>query len=147
MLIYLIGSLKNPRVPVVAEALRAAGFDVFSDWYAPGPNADDHLRDYCRGRGLTYQQIMATEAVSHIVNFDMHWLGRADAAVLLAPAGKSAHLELGWALGKGKPGFILMEHEPERIDVMHYVANKVCHAVEELIGELHGTAEPLATAS
>ena len=30
--IYLIGYLRNPEVPKVAEKLRIAGFEVFDDW-------------------------------------------------------------------------------------------------------------------
>jgi len=41
MKLYLIGSLRNPRVPEVAEILRWNGHLVFDDWYAAGPEADD----------------------------------------------------------------------------------------------------------
>ena len=41
MRLYVIGSLRNPAVPQVAKRLREAGFLVFDDWYAAGPEADD----------------------------------------------------------------------------------------------------------
>jgi len=31
-MIYLIGSLRNPAVPEVAQKMRAVGIDVFDDW-------------------------------------------------------------------------------------------------------------------
>ena len=43
-MIYLIGSLKDPYVREVAEALRDAGHDVFDDWHASGPYADTGAR-------------------------------------------------------------------------------------------------------
>jgi nucleoside 2-deoxyribosyltransferase len=48
------------------------------------------------------------------------------------PAGKSAHLELGYIIGQGKPGYILFDKMPERLDVMHVFANGVFFDVEEL---------------
>ena len=37
MKVYLIGSLRNPKVPKIAEKIRALGFEVFDDWFAAGP--------------------------------------------------------------------------------------------------------------
>ena len=107
-LIYLIGSLRNPSVPAVANELRDIGFNVFDDWHAAGPYADDHWRAYEKGRGRTMQQALAGKAARNVFNFDHHWLSAASAVVLLTPAGKSAHLELGWCLGRKVPGFIYL---------------------------------------
>jgi nucleoside 2-deoxyribosyltransferase len=48
------------------------------------------------------------------------------------PAGKSAHLELGYMIGRGKPCFVLFDEEPERWDVMYQFATAVCFSYEEL---------------
>jgi cell division septation protein DedD len=41
--IYLIGSLKNRKKIIdLANRLRKLGFEVFDDWIAPGPDADDY---------------------------------------------------------------------------------------------------------
>ena len=40
--IYTIGSLRNEKVPLIANALRDAGHEVFDDWYGAGPEADDY---------------------------------------------------------------------------------------------------------
>jgi hypothetical protein len=34
MKIYLVGSLRNPGIPVYANQLREHGFDIFDDWHA-----------------------------------------------------------------------------------------------------------------
>ena len=63
--------------------------------------------------------------------------------VLALPAGKSGHLELGWALGQGKRGYILLEEsDPERFDIMYLFATKVVASVDELIEELSRESMP-----
>lgn len=134
-MIYLIGSLRNPEVPKIANKLRDAGFDVFDDWFAAGPDADDKWRDYERGRGRSFREALSGYAARHVFAFDREHLERASDVVLVCPAGKSGHLELGWALGKGKRGYILID-SPDRWDVMYQFADGVFDSVEELIGQL-----------
>lgn len=136
-MIYLIGSLKNPEVPKVAKMLRAVlNTEVFDHWYSPGPDADDYLRDHIRFKGLSYPEAMDDWAVKHIFEFDKFHIDRAEAVVMLMPAGKSGHLELGYAVGKGKPAYIVFDKEPERFDVMHRFATQVFLSVEDLIRHL-----------
>ena len=61
--IYLIGSLRNPEVPVLGRRLREVGFDVFDDWFAAGPIADDSWQDYEKGRGRSYNDALKSFAV------------------------------------------------------------------------------------
>ena len=124
-MIYLIGSLRNPNVPLLAEDLRKAGHEVFDDWYAAGPEADDYWQRYEQKRGHTFAQALEGFAANHVYSYDRTHLDRADQGVLLMPAGKSAHLELGYLIGQGKKGFILMDKEPERFDVMYRFATVV----------------------
>jgi hypothetical protein len=132
MILYLIGSLRNPQVPIVAEQLRTAGHEVFDDWFAAGPEADDKWRDYERQRGHSYIEALAGFAAEHVFYFDLRHLTRCEAAVLLLPAGRSGHLELGYFLGTGKPGYILLD-DPERWDVMYKFADGVFYDIQELI--------------
>ena len=39
--VYLIGSLRNLKLPKIAQKIRELGFEVFDDWYAAGRKADD----------------------------------------------------------------------------------------------------------
>jgi hypothetical protein len=135
--IYLIGSLRNPRVPEIAAKLRAAGHDVFDDWYAAGPEADDYWLKYEQTKGNNYKQGLEGYAANHVYEFDLHHLNRCDVAVLLLPAGKSGHLELGYAIGRGKQGYILFDDNmPDRWDVMYLFANAVFFKTDDLIKEL-----------
>lgn len=141
MILYLIGSLRNPQVPVIAEQLRAAGHSVFDDWFAAGPEADDKWRDYEQARGRSYREALSGYAAGHVFDFDRLHLERADVVVLMLPAGKSGHLELGWALGKGKPGYILLDN-PDRWDVMYKFADGVFYSVDELVVALAPKPNP-----
>lgn len=124
MRVYLIGSLRNPHIPSIAETLRSWGCEVFDDWYAAGPEADDYWQKYEQGRGRTYKEALDGLAADHVFNFDQAHLDRCDAVVLVLPAGKSGHLEFGYCIGQGKPGFILMPEDAERWDVMYRLDRK-----------------------
>jgi hypothetical protein len=123
--IYLIGALKNENVPILAEKIRKLGYDVFDDWYSAGPEADSYFNQYRLARGLNYKDALNSYAARHIFEFDKLHLDRADIVVLVMPAGKSGHLELGYSIGKGKTGYILMDGEPERVDQMHSFADEI----------------------
>jgi hypothetical protein len=131
--IYLIGSLRNPQVPVVARALRVAGHDVFDDWFAAGPTADDSWKEYEISRGRTFAQAMDGYAARHSFYHDKRHLDRSDVGVLLMPAGKSGHLELGYIIGKGKRGYILLEDSSDRWDCMYRFADGVFTELHDLI--------------
>lgn len=131
--IYLIGSLKNKWISEVAGALRGLGYDVFDDWRSPGPDADDHLRDYYRERGFNYREIMESYSARQIFEYDKKHLDRCDCAIMVMPAGKSGHFELGTVIGAGKPGYILFDAEPDRVDIMHGFATGIFLNMEEMV--------------
>ena len=130
--IYNIGSLRNPAIPSIGNDLRGLGLDVFDDWYGAGPEADDYWKVYEQGRGRSYQEALGGYAASHVFAFDKFHLDRCDMGLLVLPAGRSGHLELGYVAGSGKPTFILSD-DPERWDVMYKFATKVFFSKEEMI--------------
>jgi hypothetical protein len=130
--IYVIGSLRNPEVPVVAQALRDDGHTVFDDWYAAGPEADDCWQAYEKARGSSYEEALRGYSAQHVFNFDRTHLDRADCALLVLPAGRSGHLELGYIIGQGKKGYILLPEDNDRWDVMYAFAEAVVADVEDL---------------
>jgi len=134
--IYIIGALRNKAIPEFANELQQLGFEAFADWFSPGPDADDFWRDYSKARGLTYKQALESYAARHIFEFDKYHLDRCDLAVMLMPAGKSGHLELGYTIGRGKPGYILFDGEPERYDVMVQFATDIFFDKQELFDKL-----------
>jgi nucleoside 2-deoxyribosyltransferase len=135
-MIYLIGSLRNPEVPNIANNLRAAGFEVFDDWYAAGPEADDYWKQYEEFRGRTYMEALAGAAAKNVFEFDRRNIESSDSVILVLPAGKSGHLELGWAIGRGKRGYILLD-SPDRWDVMYQFASLVTDDLNQIIADLN----------
>jgi nucleoside 2-deoxyribosyltransferase len=133
MKIYLIGSLRNSKVPIMAELLRDQGYEVFDDWYSPGPETDEKWQEYEKARGRTFIEALAGYHAQDVFHFDKTHLDQADVAVLLLPAGKSCHLELGYMIGQGKPAYIVLDTEPDRFDVMYAFATEVVNNVDTLL--------------
>lgn len=135
--LYIIGSLRNQLIPQVGIAIRkATGIEVFDDWFAAGPEADDYWRDYEKAKGRTFIEGLGGYAAQNVYNFDKRHLDRCDAAMLVMPAGKSGHLELGYVIGKGKPGFILLDPDVERWDVMYQFATGIYSDVQCMIARI-----------
>jgi len=135
--VYTSGALKNPRVPEVGNLLRGAGFEVWDEWYGSGPHADIHWSDHQKQIGRTYPEALKGIAAQNTYMFDRAYIDFADYVVLIMPAGKSSFIELGYALGRGKPGLILLEEEPDRPDLMTNFADIVVTSVDALIERLN----------
>lgn len=131
--IYLVGSLRNPRVTEVAAELRLHGWEVFDNWMAAGPEADDSWMKYSKEKGLSYKEALQSYEAKHVFEFDKYHLDRCDMAILMLPAGRSGHLEIGYMAGKGKPTFALFDAEPDRYDVMYQFLSSVHFSVADLI--------------
>lgn len=133
MVVYLIGSLRNAEVPKIANVLRReTEWEVFDDWYAAGPEADDKWREYEIAKGHSYIEALRGHAARNVFQFDKRHLDRADAVILVLPAGKSGHLELGYSLGRGRRGYVLLDN-PDRWDVMYQFATLVTDKLEDII--------------
>lgn len=137
MLIYLIGSLRDPKIVDVANALRETGVDIHDDWWSAGREADDYWKQHQQDKGLTYKEALKGPAAQHVFSFDKKYLDLSDGAVLIHPAGKSCHLEFGYIIGSGKPGWILLDN-PDRWDVMMNFATDVFTELEELKSAILG---------
>lgn len=131
--VYLAGSLRNPAIPSIMESIKAdANARVFADWYAAGPEADDHWKAFYQVGGYTYREALKAPASVNTFEFDKRNMEQSCVMVLVLPAGKSGHLELGWFLGKGKPGYILLDSDEDRWDVMYQFATGVTADLDEL---------------
>lgn len=138
--LYLIGSLRNKRIPEVAKTLRkefaAAGEDVevFDDWYAAGPEADDFWKEYENDRGRTYKEALKGRAAKNVFAFDKHNLDRATHVLLVLPAGKSGHMEVMYGkYGVGAKAAILLDPEDVRWDVMYQFVDDVLESEQEVV--------------
>jgi hypothetical protein len=146
-MIYLIGSLRNPQIPTIANKLReGTKQEVFDSWYSAGEFADDAWRDHEKLKGNSYMEALKGYAARNVFEFDKKHLDRADGVVLALPAGKSGHLELGYTLGRGKWGYILLD-DPERWDVMYQFATGIFTNIEELIHVIKSSTDQLGKIS
>lgn len=134
--LYLIGSLRNEKVPKLAEQIRKASpeTEVFDEWYSAGPIADDSWKEHQRSKGLSYQEALAGYAAKNVFAFDKRHLDRSTHALLVLPAGKSGHMEVMYAAyGVGAKTAILLDPEDVRWDVMYQFIPTILESEEEVI--------------
>lgn len=134
-MIYVMGSLKNPNIPEVARFLRKNGYDAFDGWFAAGPTADKAWKAYAVGNGWSYKQALASPFCTTAYEFDYAHLVQCKAGVLVMPAGKSAHVELGLLRGWNRPVWILHEGEPpgDEWELMPKLATDMAYSLGELL--------------
>lgn len=138
--VYVASSWRNTIYPAVIEVIKAAGIDHYD------------FRNPPEGAGFGWEQIGATpfsrseskqsylEMIEHpraIEGFaaDFNAMQKADTFVLVLPCGKSAHLELGWAVGAGKRTAILLE-DPVEPELMYRMVDHLAPSVFDLLGWL-----------
>lgn len=139
--VYIAGSLRNNGIIEIAQKLQTAlnvtnNVEVFCSWFAAGPEADDYWKRYEQAMGKSYKEALKCYAAQNVFNFDKKHIDASDAFVLVLPAGKSGHLELGYFLGQGKPGFILLPHNNDRWDVMYNFATGVHDDLDDLLRDV-----------
>jgi hypothetical protein len=147
--VYVASSWRNPMQQVVCATLNAAGIEHYDFRNPPG------------GTGFSWRQVKTAvpshapiaakgsdwedvdeylRMVSHPVavsgyQADFDAMQRADTFVMVLPCGKSAHLELGWAVGAGKRTIILLE-DPVEPELMYRMVDCMVTNVMELLAAL-----------
>lgn len=146
--LYLIGSLRNKRIPLLADKLRKEmpDVEVFDDWHSAGPMADDHWKEYEQERNRTYQQALNGYAASHVFGFDRYHLDTSSHVVLVLPAGKSGHMEVMYAEYATRANTaILLDPDDVRWDVMYQFIPTILNNDEEImpwLSSTSGSSEP-----
>lgn len=143
--LYLIGSLRNDRIPKLAISLRkefaARGMDVevFDDWHAAGPEADDFWKEYEQRRGRSYKEALSGRAARNVFAFDKSNLDRATHVLLVLPAGKSGHMEVMYGkYGSKAKAAILLDPDDVRWDVMYQFVDDVLERDEDVVDWIEG---------
>ena len=118
MRIYVASSWRNHRQPSIVAALKGEGHEVYDfrhptednngfDWADIDKNWKQWTPEQFRA---ALQHDIAIEGLAH----DQAALENAEATVLVMPCGRSAHLELGVAIGLAQATSILLtDGEPE----------------------------------
>lgn len=114
------------------------------EWWTPGPKADEYWQNYEKIRGRVYPEAVEGRAATNIYMFDRAYIDLADIMVLVMPAGKSAMLELGYSIGKGKRSYLFLDGaDPKRYDIMPAFADKVLKTEKELVERLRKDKEKI----
>lgn len=139
MNIYLASSWRNPHQPTVLAALRAAGHEVY-DFRNPAPGNDGFRWSEIDPDWQQWTPEQYARALSHPIaergfSLDMAALQRCDACVLVLPCGRSAHLELGYAVGAGK-ATIVLQLAPQEPELMVKMCSGLVSSIEDLVALL-----------
>jgi hypothetical protein len=142
MKIYVASSWRNDVQPDVVEALRANGHEVY-DFRAPDPGGTipggfqwSEIDPLWR----TWTPLRFIEAIEHPLaehgfSRDFRAMEEADACVMVQPCGVSAALELGWMIGAGKQGVVLLtsgtRFEPELM--LAIARGRLCVSIDEVL--------------
>lgn len=157
--VYVASSWRNPMQPAVIQTLRAAGIDCY-DFRNPEGGTGFSWREVktdtpsaatgTPGRRETggikakgsdwenvdeYLRMIEHPRAIEGFNADFEAMQRADTFVMVLPCGKSAHLELGWAVGAGKRTAILLE-DPVEPELMYRCADYLSPSLFDLLGWL-----------
>jgi len=152
--IYVASSWRNQLHPTVVGALGAVGHQVY-DFKQPTNNGargfhweDAHLAHSNPVDGdpstvdladaSTYLASLEHPASIQGFQCDFDAMLDADTFVLVLPCGRSAHLELGWAVGAGKRTAILLD-DPCTPELMYRLVDTITTTLEDLVEWL---AEP-----
>lgn len=133
--IYVASSWRNEAFPDVVPALRRAGHEVY-DFRNPRKGSGGFSWDDIDPKWKQWTLEQYRDALDHPLakrgfGSDYAAMKWADTFVLVLPCGRSAHLELGWAVGQGKHTVILLDKmEPE---LMAKMVDHLCTSIEEVL--------------
>jgi hypothetical protein len=135
--VYVASSWRNHGQGIIVYTLRAAGFEVY-DFKNP-PNGKPFSFDEVGLKGddpipadQYLELLWGNDRVVEGFESDFGAMKEADVFVLVLPCGRSAHLELGWAVGAGKRTAILLD-DPCTPDLMYRMVDFVAPNVMDLL--------------
>lgn len=137
-MIYVASSWRNKRQPEVVAAIRGTGLEVY-DFRNPREGDKGFHWSEIDPDWKTWSPEKFRAALSHPLaesgfKSDMDALRASSACVLVMPCGRSAHLEMGYAIGQNKFTAILLEDgEPE---LMYKMVDAVCVNLDEVVKAL-----------
>lgn len=139
--IYLASSWRNAYQPAMVERLREH-HDVY-DFRNPIAGDDGFSWKQCTDTNPStwtpenYIDIVTKHPIARRgFNMDLGGMEWADTCVLLLPSGRSAHLEAGYMIGRGKKTYVLLKPEAFEPELMYLLANGIFASDGEMLLEL-----------
>lgn len=138
MNIYVASSWRNTTQPIVVQALRDLDhvvYDFRDDDGFHWSEIDPTYKGVGEGVGTSpaqYVEMLAHPLAKRGYARDIEALDECDLCVLVLPCGKSAHLELGRASGRGSGTAILCE-DPMQPELMYGMADHVAVDLDDLL--------------
>ncbi len=134
--IYVASSWRHPGQPLIVRMLRNIGHEVY-DFRNPDGGAGFSWReispDWEHWSVGQFKTALEHPVAKHGFGCDLAALQWCDTCVLLMPCGRSAQLELGWAFGAGKKGYVLLDDEkPTEPELMYGLAHGIFSNFNEL---------------
>jgi hypothetical protein len=138
--IYVASSWRNLRQPGVVRALREAGHQVY-DFRNPAPGQRGFSWSeidpaWQRWTPSQFRTALQHPAAERGLRLDMAALTNAEATVMVLPCGRSAHLELGYAVAAGQRTFVLCDSTLDEPELMYSICTRICFDIAEVIQEL-----------
>ena len=142
MKVYVASSWRNDRYPLVIAALKDAGHEVYDFRDPPDKTALFNWSDICPAAYPNLHElrdVLRHPVAAKAMQSDFDAMKEAEVVVMALPCGKSAHLELGWAVGAGKKTVILMESYGRAAPELSYrLADHIVDSVAALLVLLAG---------
>lgn len=144
-MIYVASSWRNPMQVAVCAALRSVKLDHY-DFRNPAPGntgfhwSDVGMASYLRATNSAVPVEEYLSGIEHPIaeegfKFDFEAMERCDTCILVLPCGRSAHLELGWFIGRDKRTAILLE-DPVVPELMYKMVDYLAPSLFDLLGWL-----------
>lgn len=138
--VYVASSWRCKMQPAVIAVLKAAGIDHYD---FRNPTSSTVFRwsevglfsDVGDGRAYERDYLRALDLPRAVEGFgsDFRAMHAADTFVLVLPCGRSAHLELGWAVGAGKRTAILLDGPRVTPELMYKMVDFLAPNMLELL--------------
>jgi len=136
-MIYVASSWKNIYQKSVIVLLRTVGFEVYDFKNKNSFHWNDVDPNYEQWTNEQFNNILKNNALTKIgFEADFNAMKASDTFVLVNPCGRSAHLELGWAIGQGKKTIIYNPVKLDKFDLMYKMVDNITNNMFDLLGIL-----------
>jgi len=134
--VYVASSWRNPFQEAIVALLKSAKIPHY-DFKNPAPGVKGFSwseidPEWLAWRAKDYREALDNPIAIAGYKNDFDAMQKADTFILVLPCGRSAHLEMGWAVGAGKRTCILT-HDGEEPELMAKMVDYIATDVNELL--------------